>query len=200
MTRRTLLFVLGLAALPSAATAQGVTAAELRAVLDRLGSVALALEAMRLRTAVRWLQNNGPQADLRRLTREYFRSLERAALVLERRPLPPIIEDVTRELEAKVAHCQRLGVGMGGSVALRVHTRRGAAAVPEWQVQYLLKFDEWLKTPPRTFPRVSTPADARVEPGRYWIWARHPATGATSERVLVDVAGAASLAVDVLVP
>lgn len=202
MTRRTLLLVLGLAAVPSAAPAQGVTAAELRAVLDRLASVAATLGGSRprLRAAVRWLQNNRERADLARLTREYVRSLDRAATLLERRPLPPVIEDVTLELERKVAHCEQLGVGMGGSVALSVHTKRAGAAVPQWQVQYLLKFDEWLKTPPRTFPRVSTPTDARVEPGRYWIWARNPASGVSSERVLVDVAGVTSLAVDVLVP
>lgn len=200
MTRRTLLLVLGLAAVPSAASAQGVTAAELRAVLDRLASVATTFEGPRLRAAVRWLQNNAAGADLRRLTREYVRSLERAASALERRPLPPVVEDVTRELEAKVAHCQRLGVGMGGTVAVRVETRRGGAAVPDWQVQYLLKFDDWLKTPPRTFPKVSTPTEVRVEPGRYWLWARNPATGATSERVLVDVVGVTSLPVDVTVP
>lgn len=200
MTRRTLLFVLGFAAAPSAAVAQGVAAAELRAVLDRLASVATSFEGPRLRTAVRWLQNNGPRADLRRLTREYIRSLERAATLLERRPLPPVVEDVTVELERKVSHCQTLGVGMGGTVALAVHTKRAGAAVPQWQVQYLLKFDEWLKTPPRTFPRVSTPTDARVEPGRYWIWARDPVNGRTSDRVLVDIAGVTSLNVDVTLP
>lgn len=202
MTRRTLLLVLGFAALPSAVAAQAVTVAELRAVLDRLASVAATLGGPRprLRTAIRWLQNNRERADLRRLTREYVRSLERAATVLERRPLPPAVEDVTLELERKVAHCEQLGVGMGGTVALSVHTKRAGAAVPQWQVQYLLKFDEWLKTPPRTFPRASTPTDARVEPGRYWIWARNPASGTTSERVLVDVAGVTSLNVDVPVP
>lgn len=200
MTRRTLLLALGCAALPADAPAQGVTALELRTVIDRLVFLAGTYESRRLRAAAQWFRINEAGADLERLTREYLQALERAALVLERRPLPPVVDDVTGDLEAKVTHCQTLGVGMGGTVALVVQTRRRGTPVPQWQVQYLLKFDEWLKTPPRTFPRSSTPTEARVEPGRYWLWARDPAKRVTSERVLVDVAGVASLAVDVAVP
>lgn len=154
----------------------------------------------RYAAAVRWLQNNAPKTDPGALTREYLQSLERAAAVLGERTDPAVLEDVTRELEAKVTHCRLLGVGMGGSIALKVNTRRAGAVVGDWQVQYLLKFDDWLKTPPRTFPRVSSPTDARVEPGRYWIWARDPATGRTSDRVLVEVAGRTDLLVDLPVP
>jgi hypothetical protein len=200
MTRRRLLVVLLLATSPVAAGAQEVSAFELRRALDRLATAAAPLPLPRLADAIRWLRNNQDRADLTKLTAEYVRTLERAADMLEHRWDPTAIEDLTRELEAKVQHCQVLGVGMGGSVALRVNTRRRGAVVPEWQVLYLLKFDEWLKTPPRTFPRVSTPTDASVEPGRYWIWARDPATGTTSERVLVDVFGTPSLQVDVPVP
>jgi hypothetical protein len=200
MTRRLLLVLLLLATPAAAAAAQEVSALELRRALDRLATAASPLPLPRLTEAIRWLRNNQQRADLTRLTAEYVRSLERAADVLERRWDPLVIEDITRELEAKVHHCQTLGVGMGGSVALRVNTRRRGAVIPEWQVLYLLKFDEWLKTPPRTFPRVSSPTDASLEPGRYWIWARDPSTGTMSERVLVEVVGTASLLVDVPVP
>jgi hypothetical protein len=154
----------------------------------------------RLESAVRWLRNNAPKSDPALVTREYVASLERAAALLGRQPDPAAVEDVVRELEAKVHHCRTLGVGMGGSVALVVTTRRGGLVVDNRQVQYLLKFDEWLKTPPRTFPRVSSPTEARVEPGRYWIWARDPATGTAGERVLVEVAGRSNFAVDIPVP
>ncbi|MGE0812975.1 MAG: hypothetical protein AB7O28_20860 [Vicinamibacterales bacterium] len=200
MTRRLVLFVLAFAARPSTAAARQVTARDLRGAIDRLMRAVAPFDRPRLSAAAVWLRNNQERSDLARLTPEYVRTLERAAGALERRPPPPVVDDVTRELEAKVDHCRRLGIGMGGTVALRVNTRRGGTAVPEWQVLYLLKFDEWLKTPPRTFPRVSTPTSAQVEPGRYWVWARDPASGATSERVLVQVAGAASLVVDVPVP
>jgi hypothetical protein len=156
--------------------------------------------AERFNAAVTWLRNNAAKSDPRLVSPEYVRSLERAATVTHGGQNAAAVEDVTRELEAKVKHCKQLGVGMGGSVALSVNTRRGSAVVGDWQVFYLLKFDEWLKTPPRTFPRVSSPTDARVEPGRYWVWARDPATGRTSDRMLVEVAGRAELLVDLPVP
>jgi hypothetical protein len=156
--------------------------------------------SVRYAAAVRWLQNNAPKTNPALVTREYVQALERAAAVIGQRTDPAVLEDVTRELEAKVTHCRLLGVGMGGSIALKVNTRRAGAVVGDWQVHYLLKFDDWLKTPPRTFPRVSSPTDARVEPGRYWIWARDPATGRTSERMLVEVAGRTDLLVDLPVP
>lgn len=200
---------------PAAAHAQApVTAPELQRAVAALsarvgtvqdppplvGSTPPPSVSARYAAAVRWLQNNAPKTDPALVTREYVQALERAAAVLAQRRDPAAVEDVTRELEAKVTHCRLLGVGMGGSVALKVNTRRGSAVVGDWQVHYLLKFDEWLKTPPRTFPRVSSPTDARVEPGRYWIWARDPVTGRTSDRVLVEVAGRTDLLVDLPVP
>lgn len=193
-----------------------VTAQELQAAVAALGARVGTLKdppplvskgpvpppppSVRYAAAVRWLQNNAPKTNPALVTREYVQSLQRAATVLAQRSDPAAIEDVTRELEAKVEHCTLLKVGMGGSVALRVNTRRAGAVVGDWQVHYLLKFDDWLKTPPRTFPRVSSPTEARVEPGRYWIWARDPATGRTSDRVLVEVAGRTDLLLDVPVP
>jgi len=197
MTRRKACLALALLAAPSGAAAQVVSAQELRTVIDRVADVA---STPRLRMAVEWLRNNQERSDLGRLTPEYVRSLDRAAETLRQGPPADVVEDVTRELETKVEHCRRLGVGMGGTVSLLVNTRRRGAAVADWQVLYLLKFDEWLKTPPRTFPRQSTPTEARVEPGRYWIWARDPSSGVMSERVLVEVAGASSLVVDLPVP
>jgi hypothetical protein len=200
MTRRLLLVVLLLATPAAPAGAQDVSPFELRRVLSRLATAASPIPLPRLTEAIRYFQYSQQDTDFRLLTREYVSTFERAAEMLERGWNPAAIEDLIRELETKVAHCRALGIGMGGSVTLRVNTRRRGAVVPEWQVLYLLKFDEWLKTPPRTFPRVSSPTEATLEPGRYWIWARDPATGTISERVLIEVAGATSLLVDVLVP
>ena len=156
----------------------------------------------RLESAFLWLDRRRAASDTA-VSDEYIRSLQRIADLLERRRLnltAALLDDVTQELEAKVDHCRTLGIGMGGSVRLTVNTRRGAQVVPNWQVFYLLKFDEWLKTPPRTFPRVSSPTDFDVDPGRYWMWARDPATGKAGERVLVDVEKKTEIAVDLPVP
>jgi hypothetical protein len=158
------------------------------------------LRTSRLTAAVQWLQNNVGKTRPENISPEYARSLERASAVLSGSPNAAAVEDVTRELEAKVEHCRRLGVGMGGSVSINVNTRRAGRVVSDWQVLYLLKFDDWLKTPPRNFPRVSSPTEMNVEPGRYWVWARDPATGKTSDRVLVEIAGQKELSLDLPVP
>jgi len=112
-----------------------------------------------------------------------------------------LIDDITDELEAKIDHCRALGIGMGGSVLLRVDTRRGSASVNNWQVFYLLKIYEAAPgTSPTTFPTLSAPAETRLEPGRYWIWARDPATGRTSDRALVRVSGKQEFRIDLPVP
>ena len=191
--------------LPEASLAQPpAVPADLQSAVARLAQATAAvpatLRSTRLTGATQWLQNNVAKTPARSVSPEYVQSLERAAAVLTSPPDPAAIEDVTSELEAKVEHCRRLGVGMGGSVLLKVNTRRGAQVVGDWQVLYLLKFDEWLKTPPRNFFRVSSPTEMSVEPGRYWIWAQDPGSGRTSSRVLVEVAGRKELLVDLPVP
>ena len=154
-----------------------------------------------LTPAVTWLINNVGKSDTSVVSGEYLESLRRAAELLKGSKDQRLILDVTSELEAKVEHCRVLGVGMGGSVLIRVNTRRSAQSVGDWQVQYLLKIYEYITAAtPLTFPRLSTPTETRVEPGRYWVWARDPTTGRTTERVLVRVAGQPELAVDLVVP
>jgi hypothetical protein len=188
---------------PSAAQVD-VSTAELQAAITSLARAASGVPAnlrtQRLMDAIQWMRKNASTARTENVSQEYLGSLERAAMVLSHPQSADAVEDVTRELEAKVEHCRRLQVGMGGSVLLKVNTRRGANIISDWQVLYLLKFDEWLRTPPRNFLRVSSPTEMNIEPGRYWIWARDPATGTTSDRVLVEVAGEKSLALDLPVP
>ena len=118
--------------------------------------------------ATGWLQNNAKKA--KNVSRAYLSSLERAATLLAQSPSQEVVDDVTRDLLLKVQHCNTLGVGMGGTVLLKVNTRRGGLVVSDWQVQDLLKFDEFLKTEPRSFLRVTSPAEMNLEPGRYRIW------------------------------
>jgi hypothetical protein len=50
------------------------------------------------------------------------------------------------------------------------------------------------------FPTLSAPAVTRLDPGRYWLWARDPSTGRTSERSLLKVSGQQEFSIDLPVP
>jgi len=186
------------------AAAAQTTRDELTAALTRLQRAIDALDRTRpaeLVEAIQWLRSSLPRTDPSQVSTAYLRTLTNAATLLERSPSPNLIDDITDELEAKVDHCRALGIGMGGSVLLRVNTRRGSASVNNWQVFYLLKIYETAAgTSPTTFPTLSAPAETRLEPGRYWIWARDPATGRTSERALVRVSGKQEFRIDLPVP
>lgn len=189
---------------PCAAAAQ-VRAADLQQALGELKIVLQTLPPVpalpRLRVAVDWLDRRAGNTDPSQVSEDYVRSLRQAASLLRRSWNPELIDDVTSELEAKVDHCRMLGIGMGGSVVLNVTTRRGAEAVGAWQVLYLLKIYEHVQdAAPVVFPTLSSPTEAALDPGRYWLWARDPATGRTSGRALVRVIGGAHLRVDLPVP
>jgi hypothetical protein len=155
----------------------------------------------RLVQAADWLNSRSGRTDPENVSQEYVQSLRRAAELLTGAPSRALVEDVTAELEARVEHCRSLGIGMGGSVLVKVHTRRGPEDVRDLQVLYLLKIFEYVKgSSPINFPRLSTPTETRVDPGRYWVWARDPATGRISEPVLVRLAGRTEFDVDIPVP
>lgn len=195
-------FVLSLAQPSSAqlAVSPAELAGAVRVLALSVGALSPQQRSTRLADSVTWLQNNVGRTRAENVSQDYVRSLERVAAVLAGQPSAEVVEDITRDLEAKVTHCKKLGVGMGGLVSMTVNTKRGGRVVSEWEVLYQLKFDEWLKTPPRNFLRLSSPTAMNVEPGRYWIWAREANTGRTSERVLVEVAGQTQFAVDLPVP
>jgi hypothetical protein len=174
--------------------------AELRSASDALPS---ALRTARLVDAVTWLANRPTTPSFRAadVSDEYTVSLRRAAAMLRQTPGPDIMEDITADLEAKVAHCRKVGVGMGGQVSLKVNTVRTGTAVSNWHVRALLKFYERLAgVEPRLFLRASSPTEMALEPGRYWVWAIDPATGKVSDRVLVPVTGQKELVLDLPVP
>ena len=190
--------------LPDAAAGQ-VRAADLRLALVQLQAAVDTLprgaRSAGLVAAVDWLDRRSSATNPATVSEEDLRSLQRAANLLHALPTSDVIDDVTSELEAKVEHCRALGIGMGGTVRLRVSTRRGAQTVSDWQVFYLLKIYERVgAASPAAFPTLSTPAEATLDPGRYWLWARDPATGRTSERSLVRVAGQNEFRVDLPVP
>jgi hypothetical protein len=154
----------------------------------------------RTRQAVDWLINRANRTNLADVTPAYLQALQRVA-ELTKKASDEQWEDAASELEAKVEHCRRLDIGMGGTILLQINTRRTGGPVGNWQVFYLLKiYEHAAGASPTNFPQLSTPTEAVIEPGRYWIWARDPATGKTSERVLVRVVGQKQLLVDLPVP
>jgi hypothetical protein len=191
-------------------TLPGVSGAQVRrADLEQaLGRLQLAVRAMapvaalsRIQTAVAWLSDRAKTSDPGQISTEYVRSLHQLAELLRTEPRSEVADDVAEELEAKVEHCRRLGIGMGGTVVLQVNTRRGKETVGDWQVFYMLKVYEHLKgAAPTAFPSLSSPTQSGLEPGRYWLWARDPSTGRTSDRALLRVVGQRQLLVDLPIP
>jgi hypothetical protein len=109
---------------------------------------------------------------------------------------------VAEDMAIKVEHCRALGIGLGGLVAVRAHTLRDASTDAGWQVVYLRKLLESLPgAEPQPFPRLSSPSEDSLAPGRYWVWARRPGTPEQSERMLLTVgAGRTSMDVDIPLP
>jgi hypothetical protein len=206
LTRRMALAVLmsGCVSIPRGRP-KDVSPERLRRAIESLVSIAGERRFARLRGALDWLQAAERQTDIGLVSDEYCASLERASKVLleykwSAGAQASVLEDVALELEAKGRHCLALRIGMGGAVTLTVRTMRAVEFVSGWQVQYLLKFDDWLRWDPRTFPQLSSPTVARVEPGRYWFWAKDPRSRTNGERQLVEVVGQSDMVVDLPVP
>lgn len=204
MTRRFALAVALVLTLHHSASAQ-VSRAELNLALGQLRLAVRALPPVaalpRIEAAVTWLSGRAETSNPSDISEEYVRSLRQLAELLRTSRPSEVMDDVAEELEARVEHCRALGIGMGGSVLLDVNTRRGGQTVADWQVLYLLKVYEHVEgASPTVFPTLSTPTQVAVDPGRYWLWARDPLTGRTSERALVRVVGRTRLQVDLPVP
>jgi hypothetical protein len=191
-------------ALPHVASAQ-VRRADLDLAIGQLRLAARALPPVaalpRIQSAVTWLSERARTTDPAQVTPTYVKSLQQLAELMRIDRRADVMDDVADELDAKVEHCRRLGIGMGGTVLLDVSTRRGPQSIGDWQVFYLLKVYEHVKgATPAVFPSLSTPTRSTLEPGRYWLWARDPSTGRTSERALVRVVGRTELQVDLPIP
>jgi hypothetical protein len=171
--------------------------AQLQRSVERLGPRA----PRRLVDAAQWLRGRASSTNPAQVSASYLRTLTNAAVLLDNEPGPILIDDIADELETKVEHCRSLGIGMGGTVLLRVNTRQGPQAASNWQVFYLLKiYENASGAAPSPFATLSTPAETRLDPGRYWVWARDPTTGRTSERALLKVVGKQELLLDLPVP
>jgi hypothetical protein len=112
------------------------------------------------------------------------------------------IDAIADDLEVKLEHCTRSGGKLGGSVVVRVRTVRGREESRSWQVFYIPRVLEAAGgVSPDVFPRLSSPTDETLVPGRYVMWVRRPDTNRTSERTVVKVGeGKRELQLDLTVP
>ena len=182
MEKRFALAIALVLALPDFASAQ-VRREDLNLAVGQLRLAVRALPPVaalpRIQTAVAWLSDRAATTNPADVSKEYVRSLQQLAELMTTDRRSEVMDDVAEELEAKVEHCRRLGIDMGGSVLLDVNTRRGPQTVGNWQVLYLLKVYEHVKgAAPTVFPSLSSPTQSALEPGRYWLWARDPVDGA----------------------
>ena len=73
-------------------------------------------------------------------------------------------------------------------MVVRVRTLRGSEEARSWQVFYMPKVLEAAGgASPDVFPRLSSPTDETLVPGRYVMWVRQPDTDRVSERTVVKV-------------
>jgi hypothetical protein len=104
--------------------------------------------------------------------------------------LKTMLNDIAADLHTKLAYCIATKTTLGGLVQLRVHTRRGPAEVPNWQVFFLPKMLESAPgAEPDLFPKYSSPTDISIPPGRYVIWAREASTRQLAAKLVVRVGG-----------
>jgi hypothetical protein len=140
---------------------------------------------------------------------DYRLNLARDAVALraalqsgDRLRIAATLEAVADDLEVKLEHCLRSGGKLGGSVVVRVRTLRGSEEARSWQVLYMPKVLEASGgASPDVFPRLSSPTDETLVPGRYVMWVRQPDSDRASERTVVKVGeGKSELLLDLTVP
>jgi hypothetical protein len=130
---------------------RGSTPSQIRVAVDALQAAAAAARANApdaLLLKADWLHDSvfpppdwdGPRTNADDVTADYTQSLQRAAELIRNNPSPDVLADIAADLETKVEHCQRLGIGMGGVISVRVNTLRGCEAVINLQVSYMISF------------------------------------------------------------
>jgi hypothetical protein len=116
--------------------------------------------------------------------------------------LAATLQAIADDLEIKLEHCTRSGGKLGGSVVVRVRSVRGNDEIKNWQVFYLPRVLEAAgSASPGRFPRLSSPTDESLVPGRYVMWLQDPTSKNTGERTVVKVGeGKKELLLDLSVP
>ena len=116
--------------------------------------------------------------------------------------LAATLQAIADDLEIKLEHCTRSGGKLGGSVVVRVRSVRGNDEIKNWEVFYLPRVLEAAgSASPGRFPRLSSPTDDSLVPGRYVMWLQDPTSKNTGERTVVKVGeGRKELLLDLSVP
>jgi hypothetical protein len=129
-------------------------------------------------------------------------ALRSALISADRLSIEATIQAVADDLEVKLEHCIRSGGKLGGSVVVRVRTLQRGQEARSWQVFYIPKVLEAAGgASPDVFPRLSSPTDEALVPGRYVMWVRQPDSDRVSERTIIKVGeGKSELLLDLAVP
>lgn len=116
--------------------------------------------------------------------------------------LAATLDAIADNLEVKLEHCTRSGGKLGGSVVVRVRTLLGGEEARNWQVFYMPKVLEAAGgASPDVFPRLSSPTDETLVPGRYVMWVQQPDSDRVSRRTVVKVGeGKRELLLDLTIP
>jgi hypothetical protein len=132
----------------------------------------------------------------------YIAALEAALMLGDAETLAATVDAVAEDLEVKLEHCTKSGGRLGGSVIVRVRTVQGGTESRSWQVFYMPRvFEAASNATPDLFPRLSSPTEESLVPGRYVMWVRDPATARLGERTVVKVGeGRKELLLDLPVP
>jgi hypothetical protein len=200
-------------AAPAAPVQSPQVKASLATLAGVLAQVPAALEAVRTaerrasavlaqlqQLSVKWPAES--PADYRGNLAEAVAVLEAAVKAGNAAKLAATLEALADDLEVKLEHCIKSGGRLGGAVAVRVRTVQGGAESRDWQVFYIPRlFEAAANASPDLFPRLSSPTEDMLVPGRYVMWARDPATARLGERIVVKVGeGRKELLLDLPVP
>jgi len=116
--------------------------------------------------------------------------------------LSATLEALADDLQIKLEHCTKSGGKLGGSVVVRVRSVRGGDEVKNWQVFYIPRVlaAAGSATPDR-FPRLTSPSNESLVPGRYVMWLKDPVSDRLGERTTVKIGdGMKELLLDLPVP
>jgi hypothetical protein len=132
----------------------------------------------------------------------FIATLEAALKIGDAETLAATDDAVAEDLEVKLEHCTLSGGRLGGSVVVRVRTVQAGTESRSWQVFYMPRvFEAASNASPDLFPRLSSPTEETLVPGRYVMWVRDPVTARLGERTVVKVGeGKKELLLDLPVP
>jgi hypothetical protein len=96
--------------------------------------------------------------------------------------------DALDDFYLKVNACLLNGGKAVGAVSVNVHTKHSGIEVSNWRVVCMAKILQLYSNHYTTaFPRLSSPTQWELAPGRYIMWAEDPETGNTSSKQEIPI-------------